>query len=187
MKFPIVAYGHPNLRKVSEEIDENYPDLDKLIEDMFETMYQSNGVGLAAAQINLQIRLFIVDASPYAEKVPETKDFKKVFINPIIEEETGELWDFEEGCLSIPDIHEEVKRNSKIKISYFDENWNFMEEEYSGVRARIIQHEYDHLEGKLFVDRIPTIRKSLIKRRLMNIAKGKINPGYRMIFPKKVK
>lgn len=184
MKYPIVAYGHPNLRKVSEEIDENYPDLDKLIEDMFETMYQSNGVGLAAPQINKQIRLFVIDATPYAEKVPETKDFKRVFINPIIEEEWGDNFTFEEGCLSIPGINEDVTRESKIKISYYDENWNFKEEELSGVPARIVQHEYDHLEGELFVDKIPNIRKRMLKRKLMNIAKGKIDPGYRMIFPK---
>jgi len=184
MKFPIVAYGHPNLRKISEEIDENYPDLNKLIEDMFETMYDSNGVGLAAPQINLQIRLFIIDASPYAEKIPEEKELKKVFLNPIIEDESGEFWSFEEGCLSIPEIHEEVKRKSKVKISYYDQNWNYFEEEYSGILGRIIQHEYDHLEGKLFVDKISPLKKSILKRKLMNIAKGNINPTYRMIFAK---
>jgi peptide deformylase len=154
MILPIVAYGSPILKKMAEEIDENYEGLQQLIDDMFETMYEASGVGLAAPQIDRSIRLFIVDASPFAEveegeeldpMAAGLENFKKVFINPIIEEQTGEEWGFAEGCLSIPNIREEVFRKSKIKISYYDEKWNFFEEEYDGFAARIIQHEYDHV------------------------------------------
>jgi peptide deformylase len=192
MILPVVAYGDPILKKVGEEIDENYKDLKKLISDMFETMYEASGVGLAAPQINKSIRLFIVDASPFAE-VEEGEEpdpmaegldgFKKVFINPIIEEESGEEWAFAEGCLSIPKIREDVFRKPKIKISYFDENWDFKEEEYDGYAARIIQHEYDHVEGKLFTDYLTPLKKRLIKKKLVNISKGDIDVQYRMKFP----
>jgi peptide deformylase len=192
MILPIVAYGDPILKKVGEEIDENYKDLDVLIENMFETMYEASGVGLAAPQINKSIRLFIVDASPFAE-VEEGEEpdpmaegldgFKKVFINPIIEEEEGEEWAFAEGCLSIPKIREDVYRKPKIKISYFDENWDFKEEEYDGYAARIIQHEYDHVEGILFTDHLSPLKKRMLKKKLINISKGDIDVPYRMKFP----
>lgn len=192
MILPIVAYGSPILKKEAEEIDENYKDLDKLIANMFETMYEANGVGLAAPQIDKSIRIFIVDASPFAEveegEEPDPmaaglEDFKKVFINPIIEEEEGEEWAFNEGCLSIPNIREEVMRKPKIKISYYDENWEFHEEEYEGYAARIIQHEYDHVDGILFTDHLSPLKKRLLKKKLTNISKGDTDVKYRMKFP----
>lgn len=183
MVLPIVAYGHPVLRKVAVEIDKNYPDLSLLINDMFETMYASSGVGLAAPQVNLSIRLMVIDASPFAEDIPEAKDFKRVFINPHIIEETGEEWTFNEGCLSIPDIREDVVRKPLIRIQYFDDKWEFHDETYSNVMGRIIQHEYDHLEGIMFVDRVNSFRKVLLRRRLQDISQGKIKVDYKMIFP----
>ncbi len=192
MILPIVAYGDPILKREAEEIDENYKDLKELISNMFETMYEASGVGLAAPQINKSIRLFIVDASPFAEveegEEPDPmaeglEDFKKVFINPIIEEEEGEEWGFAEGCLSIPKIREEVFRKPKIKISYFDENWQFHEDEYEGYAARIIQHEYDHVEGVLFTDHLSPLKKRILKKKLVNISKGDIDVQYRMKFP----
>ena len=183
MIFPIVAYGHPNLRKESVDIDKDYPDLQQFIADMFETMYVSNGVGLAAPQVNRNIRLFIIDATPYAEDFPGETDLKKVFINARIVEETGEVWAFNEGCLSIPDIREDVMRKPVIKLEYYDENFVFHSQEVKGVLARVIQHEYDHLEGVLFVDRINPLRKIIIKRKLADITKGLVKTDYRMIFP----
>ena len=192
MILPIVAYGDPILKKEAQEIDENYEGLQELIDNMFETMYEANGVGLAAPQIGKSIRLFIIDASPFAEEdedgnVDEKGEgldgFKKVFINPIIEEETGEDWSFKEGCLSIPKIREEVYRKEKINITYFDENWNFHEDEYDGYAARVIQHEYDHVDGILFTDHLSPLRKSLLKKRLTNISKGLVETDYRMSFP----
>lgn len=183
MVLPIVAYGHPTLRKVSVGIEKDYEGLDDLITDMFETMYDSEGVGLAAPQVNKNIRLFIVDASPYEKDNPDLRDFKKVFINPVIVEEDGIEWEFNEGCLSIPDIREEVVRKPRVRIQYYDREFNFHDEVYEGVTARIIQHEYDHLEGILFVDRISNLRKMLLRRRLNDISSGNIDVGYRMIFP----
>lgn len=183
MIFPIVAYGHPNLRKESVDIDKDYPDLQQFIEDMFETMYVSNGVGLAAPQVNRSIRLFVIDATPYAEDFPGETELKKVFINARIVEETGEEWAFNEGCLSIPDIREDVMRKSDIRIEYYDENFVFHSQEIKGVLARVIQHEYDHLDGILFVDRINPLRKIIIKRKLADITKGLVKTDYRMIFP----
>lgn len=183
MIMPILAYGHPNLRKVAVDIDKDYTGLDKLIEDMYETMYASNGVGLAAPQVNRSIRLFIVDASPYAGEMPEVGDFKRVFINARIVEEEGKEWAFNEGCLSVPNINEDVMRKPKIRIQYYDRDWNFHEEEFDGLVARIIQHEYDHLEGVLFVDRVSPLRKAMIRGKLNDIAKGKVKVNYRMIFP----
>ena len=192
MIIPIVAYGDAVLKKEAKEIDANYPDLKKLIEDMFETMYEASGVGLAAPQIGKSIRLFIVDGSPFAEddedeeEDPRAKDmegFKKVFINPIIEEETGEEWGFNEGCLSIPKIREEVFRKEKIVISYYNENWELKEETFDGYKARIIQHEYDHIEGVLFTDHLSPLKKRLLNKRLQNISKGAIRVDYRMKFP----
>jgi len=192
MILPVIAYGDPILKRVGEEIDEDYKDLEQLIENMFETMYEASGVGLAAPQIGKSIRLFIVDASPFAE-VEEGEEpdpmaegldgFKKVFINPIIEEEEGDEWAFAEGCLSIPKIREEVYRKPKINISYFDENWEFKEEEYDGYAARIIQHEYDHVEGVLFTDHLSPLKKRILKKKLINISKGDIDVHYRMKFP----
>lgn len=191
MVLPIVAYGSPLLKRMAEEIDQDYPKLNELIADMFETMYAANGVGLAAPQIGLSIRLFVVDASPFAEdpedgddaeEMKQLKDFKKVFINPIIEEEKGKEWPFKEGCLSIPEIREEVKRKPDILISYYDENWELKEERYSGYAARVIQHEYDHVEGVLFTDRLHPLRRSLLKGRLDDIAKGKVDVDYKMKF-----
>ena len=185
MILPIVAYGHPTLRRVAEEIIPGLPGLDELIENMFETMYSSEGVGLAAPQVNQPIRLFIVDASPYAHENPELEGFKKIFINPQISEQTGEPWVFNEGCLSIPDIREDVSRPPRIRIQYYDRDFQFLDEAYEGLPARIIQHEYDHLEATLFVDRISQLRKILLKRKLNDISSGNIDVKYKMIFPAK--
>ena len=187
MVLPITAYGHPTLRKVAEEIDKDYPDLQQLVSDMYETMYATHGVGLAAPQVNLPIRLMVMDATPYSEEDPAAKDFKRVLINPKIVEESGEEWTFNEGCLSIPDIREDVVRKPSIRIQYYDEDWQFHDEVYNGVMGRIIQHEYDHLEGVLFVDRISSIRKMLLKRKLADISKGEIDVDFKMIFPLKKK
>lgn len=191
MILPIVAYGDPVLKKEAQEIDKDFPGLDKLIADMFETMYAASGVGLAAPQIGNSIRLFVVDGSPFAEDEEDEEDpraegmenFKKVFINPIIEEETGEEWGFNEGCLSIPKIREEVFRQEKITISYYDENWELREETYEGYSARIIQHEYDHIEGILFTDHLSPLKKRLLTKRLQNISKGDVEVSYKMKFP----
>jgi peptide deformylase len=185
MILPIVAYGDPVLRKETEEIDANYPDLKQLVADMFETMYHSKGVGLAAPQIGLPIRLFIVDAAGFNEdgEAPELEGFKRVFINPIIIEEKGKEWKFEEGCLSIPGIREEVSRKPELTIEYYNENFELVEEKLDGLGARVVQHEYDHIEGILFVDKINPLKKQLIKSRLNAITKGEIKVGYRMKFP----
>ncbi len=192
MILPVVAYGSPVLKKMCEEIDEDYKDLNILIDNMFETMYDASGVGLAAPQIGKAIRLFIVDASPFAEiedgeeadpLAKGCENFKRVFINPIIEEETGEEWAFAEGCLSIPKIREDVFRKPNIKISYFDENWEFKEEEFTGYAARVIQHEYDHVEGVLFTDHLSPLKKRILKKKLINISKGDIDIHYRMKYP----
>jgi len=186
MILPVVAFGHPNLRKVSVDITSEYPGLQQLITDMWETMYFSSGVGLAAPQINKQIRLFVIDATPYEKDNPETKDFKKVFINPKIIEEIGDEWAFSEGCLSIPDIHEDVMRKPEVRLSYYDEQFVQHDEWFSEMPARIIQHEYDHLEGILFVDKIHPLRKIMVKRKLQDIWKGITEAKYKMIFaPKK--
>ena len=195
MILPIVAYGDPVLKKVADEIDQNYPNLEGLLSNMFETMYQAQGVGLAAPQIGKSIRLFIVDASPFAEDdedgtYEELKDFKKVFINPVIYEEEGKEWGFEEGCLSIPNIREEVKRKPIVRIEYYDENWELHDEEIDGIAARIVQHEYDHVEGILFTDKLSPLKRKLLKKRLSDISKGQTKANYKMRFPalaKKVK
>lgn len=184
MLLPIVAYGHPTLKKMSKDIDKDYPGLSELIENMWESMYESNGVGLAAPQINLNIRLFLIDASPFKESYPEAEDQKTVFINAHIIEEEGEEWSFEEGCLSVPDIHEEVMRKPRIRIQYYDQNWEFHNEWIDGIVARIIQHEYDHIEGKIFIERLNPVRKIMLKRKLADITDGNIDPAYRMLFPK---
>ena len=193
MIIPIVAYGDPVLKKEAEEIDKDYPNLDELISNMFETMYAAHGVGLAAPQIGKSIRLFIVDASPFADdgeddeepdpKAEGLENFKKVFINPIIEEETGEEWAFQEGCLSIPKIREDVYRKEQIKISYYDEQFEFHEEVYSGYAARVIQHEYDHIEGILFTDHLSPLKRKLLTKKLGKISKGEVDVDYKMKFP----
>jgi len=189
MILPIIAYGDPVLKTKGKEIAPDYPKLEELIENMFDTMYSAHGVGLAAPQVGLPIRLFIVDASPMAEdeefaeeEINQLKDFKKVFINPRITEETGIEWDFNEGCLSIPDIREDVKRKPALSISYVDENFVPHIENYEGVAARIIQHEYDHIEGVLFTDRLSPFKKRILKGRLTNISKGNIKVDYKMRF-----
>ena len=190
MILPIVAYGAPVLKKEAVEISDEYPNLDQLIENMWETMYASNGVGLAAPQIGLSIRLFIVDTSPFVDEeetdkeVLKLKDFRKVFINPIIIEEEGEKWNFNEGCLSIPGIREDVSRQPSITIEYYDENFELKEEQYDGLIARVIQHEYDHVDGVLFTDRLNPIRKQFLRKRLDNISKGVVDIDYKMKFPK---
>jgi peptide deformylase len=192
--LPIEAYGSSILRKEGEDIDKNYPGLDKLIEDMYETMYQASGVGLAAPQIGKAIRLFIIDASPFAEpdddgKVDEKakglENFNQVFINAEIIEGDGELWAFEEGCLSIPEIREDVFREPKIRMTYYDENWVFHDDVFDGYAARIIQHECDHIDGVLFTDHLKPLKKRLLQRRLKDISKGIVEIKYRMRFPNK--
>jgi len=186
MMLPITAYGHPILKKKGEEITKDYPGLEQLIADMFETMYESHGVGLAAQQVNRAIRLFIVDSNPYAKEYPEAEGFKKVFINAQIVRREGENVEFEEGCLSIPGINEYVSREPAIYMSYYDENFNFYKEEkFENIQARIIQHEYDHNEGILFVERLPNFKKILLKRKLNDITTGKYKPDYKMLYPKK--
>jgi len=183
MILPVVAFGHPNLRKVAVDIDKDYPGLEQFIADIFETMYASNGVGLAAPQVNRSIRLFVIDATPYAEDFPGETELKKIFINARIIEEAGEEWAFNEGCLSIPEIREDVMRKPELRIQYYDENFVFHDERKSGVLARVIQHEYDHLDGILFVDLINPLRKIMLKRKLNDITKGLVKTDYKMIFP----
>ncbi|MBD0851012.1 peptide deformylase [Maribacter arenosus] len=190
MVLPIVAYGDPVLRKVGKEIEKDFPKLDELIENMWESMYNASGVGLAAPQIGLPLRLFIVDATPFAEDDELTeaeqntlKEFKQVFINAKIVEETGKDWAFNEGCLSIPDIREDVFRKDTVTITFMDECFKEHTETYDGILARIIQHEYDHIEGILFTDKLSSLKRRLLKGRLSNISKGKISVDYRMRFP----
>ena len=185
MVLPIIAFGSQVLRKKCYEIDSSYKELSTLIENMWETMHNASGVGLAAPQIGLSIRLFIVDTHPFFEdETDQCNPIKEVFINPFIIEETGEILDFNEGCLSIPNLREDVSRKSIIKIQYFDSNFNKQEKIFDGISARVIQHEYDHIEGILFVDRISVLRKRMIKRKLLDISKGNISTEYRMKFSK---
>lgn len=190
MVLPIIAYGDPVLRKKGKEIPEDHPKLKELIENMWDTMYGAFGVGLAAPQVGLPIRLFMIDTAPFAEdedlnneEKKELEGLKKVFINPTIIEERGDEWAFSEGCLSIPDIREDVFRKPEITIEYFDEDFKKHTVEYKGLAARVIQHEYDHIEGVLFTDKLSSLKKRLIKGKLANISKGKINVDYRMRFP----
>lgn len=183
MKLSIVAYGDPVLRKKAEDIADTDPDLSQLISNMFDTMYYAHGVGLAAPQIGLSVRLFIIDATPFAEDEPQLEQFKKVFINAKIIEESGDKWSFNEGCLSIPDIREDILRHQNVTISYYDENWKHHEETYNGLAARVIQHEYDHIEGKLFTDKLSPLRKAMLKGRLDSISKGNIKVDYKMKYP----
>jgi len=190
MILPIIAYGDPVLRKTGKDITNEYPNLDALLENMFETMYEARGIGLAAPQVGVPIRIFIVDATPFEEDEELTEEeraflstFKQVFINAKIIEETGDEWAFNEGCLSIPDIREDIFRNDTIKIEYLDENFEKYTKKFDGIVARIIQHEYDHIEGILFTDKLSALKKRLIKGKLSNISKGKIKVDYRMRFP----
>jgi len=194
MILPIVAYGDPVLKKECVAIEKNYPKLDELISNMWETMYNASGVGLAAPQIGKAVRLFLVDTSAFADdeslstkEQTELTDFKKVFINAVIEKEEGKDWTFNEGCLSIPDVREDISRKDTITISYMDENFKEQTETYDGLRARVIQHEYDHIEGILFTDKLSSLKKRLLKKRLTNISKGIVKIEYRMRFPVKKK
>ena len=194
MILPIVAYGDPVLRKKAVNIDKDYPELDVLLENMFETMYGAHGIGLAAPQVGRAIRIFLVDATPFEDDEDLSEEerkmlstFKKVFINAEIIEETGDEWAFNEGCLSIPDIREDVFRQDTITIKYQDENFKEHTETYSGIAARIIQHEYDHIEGILFTDKLSPLKNRLIKGKLNNISKGKVSIDYRMRFPNQKK
>ena len=189
MILPIVGYGDPVLRKKGEEISKDHPNLKQIIADMYETMYKAYGVGLAAPQVGLAIRLFIVDTTPFGEdedlpkeEQAQLKDFKKTFINAKILNEEGEEWGFNEGCLSIPEVREDVYRHEKITIEYFDEDFNKHTDVYNGLIARVIQHEYDHIEGILFTDKISSLKKTLIKKKLQNIMEGKTRPDYKMKF-----
>jgi len=182
MVLPIVAYGHPVLKREGAEIDQDYPELETLIANMWETMYNAQGVGLAAHQIGLSIRLFMIDTEQVMEEGGEEKGLKKVFINAYKIEEGGDPWDYEEGCLSIPDIRADVKRPAQIKLRYQDENFEEHEEIFTGINARVIQHEYDHVEGILFTEHIKPLKRRMLKRKLENIKKGKISSSYRMKF-----
>lgn len=192
MIYPIVAYGAQVLRKVSKDIGPDYPGLDALVADMWETMYASYGVGLAAPQISKDIRLFVIDSQQIFENLeedekdlyPDGPGVKKVFINAQIESLEGEEWAYNEGCLSIPKIREDVMRPESVTISYFDENFNEFTETFNGITARVILHEYDHIEGKLFIDYLKPLRRKMLQGRLADISKGKVKVDYKMIFPK---
>jgi peptide deformylase len=194
MILPIIAYGHPVLKRKAEVINKDYPKLKELIENMFETMYNASGVGIAAPQIGLSIRLFIVDTNPFAEDDSlsdndrnQLKSFKKIFINPIIIDEKGDEWSFEEGCLSIPNIREGVLRQKQITIQYHDENFNKHTDSWDGLLARVIQHEYDHIEGVLFTDKLSSFKKQLLKKKLLKISSGKLSFDYEMKYFKSSK
>lgn len=176
-------YGDAVLRQKAKEIELG-SDVKQLIEDMYETMHNASGIGLAAPQIGKSIRLFVVDGT-IIEDEPGMADFKKVFINPVLLEELGTPWEYEEGCLSIPNIREKISRKEKLKIRYYDETWNLCEEKFDGLKARIIQHEYDHIEGKMFVDYLTPLRKRLLKGKLADISKGKVETEYRITAPLK--
>lgn len=184
MKYPVTVYGDPLLRKKAQTIEKDHPKLDEIIENMWETMYYSDGVGLAAPQVGLSIRLFVIDASSGADEEPELEGFKKVFINPEIIETKGDEWTMNEGCLSLPEIREDVDRPDEVTIKYLDENFVEHTETYKGFAGRVIQHEYDHLEGVLFVDYLSPLRKRLLKSKLIAISKGKVRPHYRIKVPK---
>ncbi len=192
MIIPIYGYGEPVLRQVCEEISPDYPNLSAIIANMYDTMYNAFGVGLAAPQVGLPIRLFIIDTEPFSdsddlskEEQKQLKNFKQTFINAKMLLEDGEEWGFNEGCLSIPDVREDVYRNERITIEYYDESFNKKTEVFDGLIARVIQHEYDHIEGILFTDKISTLKKTLIKKKLQNIMDGKAFPDYRMKFANK--
>jgi peptide deformylase len=179
MILQIYLYGSNILREKTEPVTPDYPDLKQLIDNMYETMHKADGVGLAAPQVGIAIRLFVVDATPMTDEYPEAKDFKKTFINPTIIETSGEPFCYQEGCLSIPNIREEIVRDSIVKIKYFDENFNEHTEVYDGIVSRIVQHEYDHIEQIMFTDHMSQLKKKLLKRKLDNIKDGKSMPSYK--------
>jgi peptide deformylase len=186
MTRPIYVYGMPVLRKRAADIDKDDKELNQLIEDMYDTLYHADGVGLAAPQIGKSLRLIVVDGTTIeVENEPELKDFKKAFINAYIIEEEGDEWDFNEGCLSLPNIREDIRRKSRIRLQYYDQDFNFHDEYLDGIRARILQHEVDHLNGVLFIDRLQPLKKRLINGKLRDISKGKEEVDYEIIFPKK--
>jgi peptide deformylase len=185
MILPVYVYGDPVLRKVAEPIGPDYPNLKEVLGNLWETIYHADGVGLAAPQVGLSIRIFVIDASAGAEEEPALKDFKKTFINPVLLERSGEPWAMEEGCLSLPEIREDVVRPEMVRIRYQDENFQEYEEVYHGFVARVIQHEYDHLEGVLFIDFLSSLRRKLLRGRLANISLGKVQPHYKIKVPRK--
>jgi peptide deformylase len=185
MVYPIIMYGDPVLRKRAREVEKGAMDIKAFVGDMYETMYAAHGIGLAAPQIGKSIRVFVVDGTSLNEEEEDMTGFKKAFINPVIVEEEGEKWEFEEGCLSIPNIRENVSRQETVRIRYADEDWNVIEEEYSGIKARIIQHEYDHLEGKMFIDYLSPLKKRMLKGKLTDISKGDVETEYRILAPQK--
>lgn len=185
MILPVTVYGDPVLRKVAKPIDSDYKDLSQFIENLWDTMYRSDGVGLAAPQVGKSVRIFVVDATALADEDPELADFKKVFINAEIIDRTGVEAPMNEGCLSLPGIREDVTRKSEVTIRYMDENFEEYEETYGGFAARVIQHEYDHLEGKMFIDHLSPLRKRLLKSKLTNISKGKVRVDYKIRIPGK--
>ncbi|HRY98613.1 MAG TPA: peptide deformylase [Bacteroidales bacterium] len=187
MILPIVAHGHPVLKQVGEDFPQGDPAVARLIEDMFETMYASSGVGLAGQQVGVTGRIFVIDATPFAEDGADAEGFRKAFVNPHIVAYEGGKVPFEEGCLSFPGLREVVERPESVRIQYYDEQWNFHEEEYSGILARIIQHEYDHVEGVVFIDRISTLRRTLLGRKLKEISEGHVDADYRMVFARQKK
>jgi len=183
MTYPIFVYGHTVLRQIAKEIARDYPELDKLISDMFETMYNSDGLGLAAPQIGKSLRIFVIDGGPLAEDHPEMKSFRQAFINPHVIERKGEKVPMNEGCLSLPGIREEVDRESVIRIQYYDEQWNFHDEVYNGYKARVVLHEYDHLDGILFTDKLSPLRRRLVRGKLNDLMRGKFEAEYRTVLP----
>jgi len=185
MIYPIMLYGSPVLRKVSKEVDKNFKGLNTLIEDMFETMHKADGMGLAAPQIGKSLRIFVVDGYSLKMDDPSMEGFKKVFVNPYILEKDGEECLINEGCLSIPKIREDISRKEKIHIQYYDENWNYYDENIDGLKARIIQHEYDHLQGILFTDKVSPLNKKLLRGKLLDISKGRIEVDYKIQVPGK--
>jgi peptide deformylase len=180
MIYPVFLYGSPVLRKVAMDVPDDHPGLGDLISSLFETMYHSDGIGLAAPQIGLSLRIFVIDASPLEEDDPSLKNFKKVFINPMIISYEGPMEKYNEGCLSIPEIREDVEREAAVRIRYCESDFRYREEYFEGIVARIIQHEYDHLEGRLFTDLISPLKKRLLKRKLTSISKGKVDVKYRV-------
>ena len=183
MILPIVAYGTPVLKQKAAFIDAEHPGLNELISNMYDTMYHAPGVGLAAPQVAHSIRLFIIDVSPFADDYPELAGIKKTFINAEIIEESGVEWKFNEGCLSIPTIREDIERKPVIRMKYQDENFEYFEETFEGILARVIQHEYDHIEGVLFTDRLSQLRRTLLRGKLQDVSKGKVKIDYKMKFP----
>lgn len=183
MVYPIVVYGDPILRKRAKDVDKGSLDIKTIIQDMFESMYAAHGIGLAAPQIGKSVRIFVVDGSALEDEEEDLTGFKKAFINPLIVEESGDAWEFEEGCLSIPNIRENISRQGTVRIRYMDEDGNAKDEVYDGIKARIIQHEYDHLNGKMFIDYLTPLKKRMLKGKLTDISKGDVKTEYRILAP----